>query len=329
MNKVRKIFLFLAVAALFTGCFKKVSNKTDYILKPRVQQSQGDVVAPLSDLQCYAYDADTALWTVASYEDALAGVISSRTSSDKQTVPYAVGEPEQMDSIGTVLKMSLDGPRFMIVAIDTKDRLYAYTGQTLAPNLLALYVSLTFRPFQEKSNYIENGWKFFNDFYVAPTVLNCYVEPQIQSEEGGEPQTPTGKITVYAFLADTTAWQITSYDDARGHIITSKNNPTQQRTQYDFMASEQSDAELTGLYGMEVSSSDASVTLLIVAVDTDDRLYAYSQQSIDDMKGAPVYFPPVVFRPWQTGIRLTEEEGGWRVVDDYYASESPEPANNR
>ena len=36
--KTKRIILFLAAAALFTGCFKDVSYKTTYVFKPLEQE---------------------------------------------------------------------------------------------------------------------------------------------------------------------------------------------------------------------------------------------------------------------------------------------------
>ena len=40
--KTKRIILFLAAAALFTGCFKDVSYKTTYVFKPLEQEKSGD-----------------------------------------------------------------------------------------------------------------------------------------------------------------------------------------------------------------------------------------------------------------------------------------------
>lgn len=79
---------------LFAGCFKEVSYRTDYVLKPLVQENSGDVaqLLPEGKAQAFAHAADTVFWEVASYEDALAGIITRRDNpSEKQTVPACDG----------------------------------------------------------------------------------------------------------------------------------------------------------------------------------------------------------------------------------------------
>ena len=83
--KTKRIILFLAAAALFTGCFKDVSYKTTYVFKPLEQEKSGDPTQILADAKLYAFAADTSSWEVASYKDALAGVISQRATATKRS----------------------------------------------------------------------------------------------------------------------------------------------------------------------------------------------------------------------------------------------------
>ena len=58
---VRRTILFLAAAALLTGCFKDVSTTTNYVIKPLVQDLSGDPYLALDGVKAYAFDADTTL----------------------------------------------------------------------------------------------------------------------------------------------------------------------------------------------------------------------------------------------------------------------------
>ena len=82
--KTKRIILFLAAAALFTGCFKDVSYKTTYVFKPLEQEKSGDPTQILAAAKLYAFAADTSSWEVASYKDALAGVISQRGNRNEK-----------------------------------------------------------------------------------------------------------------------------------------------------------------------------------------------------------------------------------------------------
>ena len=58
--KAKRILPLLAAAALLAGCFKDVSYKTNYVLKPLAQAQTVDPVEPFEGLKAYAFDADTA-----------------------------------------------------------------------------------------------------------------------------------------------------------------------------------------------------------------------------------------------------------------------------
>ena len=192
---------------LFAGCFKEVSYRTDYVLKPLVQENSGDVaqLLPEGKAQAFAHAADTVFWEVASYEDALAGIITRRDNpSEKQTVPLVTAEPYDQEGIAGWLSMRIDKPSVMVVAVDTEHRIYGYTQQEIAENFPKLYVSVVFKPWKEGTEYKDGNWIFRNQFYVPPTYLDCYIAPSVQAEEGGETTEPS-KLKAYAYAVDTTA----------------------------------------------------------------------------------------------------------------------------
>lgn len=313
LKRGRIITLFTAVV-LFAGCFKEVSYRTDYVLKPLVQENSGDVaqLLPEGKAQAFAHAADTVFWEVASYEDALAGIITRRDNpTEKQTVPLVTAEPYQQEGIAGWLSMRIDKPSVMVVAVDTEHRIYGYTQQEIAENFPKLYVSVVFKPWKEGTEYKDGNWIFRNQFYVPPTYLDCYIAPSVQAEEGGETTEPS-KLKAYAYAVDTTAWRIASYVDAAACVITSKNDPSQTRSNPNFTASK----EESGDYGMEVSSS----TLMVVVVDQTNEVYAYSKQEVD-LDGEPVTFP-IVFRTWRPEYLYVEE--GWRVVNEKNADPEQE-----
>ena len=210
LKRGRIITLFTAVV-LFAGCFKEVSYRTDYVLKPLVQENSGDVaqLLPEGKAQAFAHAADTVFWEVASYEDALAGIITRRDNpTEKQTVPLVTAEPYQQEGIAGWLSMRIDKPSVMVVAVDTEHRIYGYTQQEIAENFPKLYVSVVFKPWKEGTEYKDGNWIFRNQFYVPPTYLDCYIAPSVQAEEDGETTEPS-KLKAYAYAVDTTAWSPT------------------------------------------------------------------------------------------------------------------------
>ncbi len=223
--KTKRILLFLAAAALFTGCFKDVSYKTTYVFKPLEQEKSGDPTQVLTDAKLYAFAADTSSWVVASYEDALAGTISQRGNrNEKISTPLATGEPYQQEGVEGLLQMSFDKSSVMVVAVDTKNKLYGYTQQEVPENTPKIYVTLIFKRWKQGEFYKDGKWDMFNDFYTPPIYIDSHVTAQLQAEEGAEPTVPSN-LRVYAYAVDTTAWKINSYNDAAQRIITSKSDP--------------------------------------------------------------------------------------------------------
>ena len=219
--KAKRILPLLAAAALFAGCFKDVSYKTNYVLKPLAQAQTVDPIEPFEGLKAYAFDADTVFYTVASYEDALNGVIARKDDlSDRIASPAATAEPCVREGTVGWVQMPLSAETQMVVAVDPINKVYAYTQQELDVNLPNLYVSLIFKPWKGFS-YKEGNWSFYNEFYAPPVYLDCFIDPSVQLAEGGE-TSEIASVKAYAYAADTTAFYIASYDDAVSGKLTAK-----------------------------------------------------------------------------------------------------------
>lgn len=301
----------LLVAAALAGCSKSVLRETDYVLKPLVQLASGDILQPVEGARAYAFDADTAAWTVASYDDALAGVVTSRTNpAERITVPSATAEPLAEGELSGRLSMHLDRPSQLVVAVDPADRLYAFTQVATPENLPSLYVTLLFKPYREGREYKEGDWIFRNDFYVPLSELDCLLVPMVQHDEEGDEEAlavSSTAVRAYAYAADTTLWRIASYQDALNGVITSKSDPEQRRDTPNFTAYPDTEA---AAYRMTVSDE----SLMVVVVDRTASRYAYCQVAVDLQGEPPVV--PVVFRPWRR--RYVDVERGWRMVDESF-----------
>lgn len=312
-------FLIVAVAAaLLAGCFKDVSYRTTYVLKPLVERVSGDIKQPLEGAVAYAYDVDTTAWTVASYDDALNGVLTSKDNpAEKRSAPVATATPYELEGTVGWLQMPLTRPSQMVLAVDTENRLFAYTQQQLPVNLPQLTVSLLFQPWKAGNRYKSGDWSFFNEFYVAPTYVECTIVPEFQSQEGAD-TAPVPSVTAYAFAADTAYWYIATYDDALKGKITSKNDPTQIRDVPNFMARKDGDRNA---YVMSVSASE----LMVVVVDRTHERYAYTRKEVL-LDGDPQTFP-VLFRTWIE--QWHTEEDGWLVVDPALEPEEPDQTETK
>lgn len=304
---------FLLVAALgCTGCFEKVSRTTDYVLRPCVQLTSGGLEEPLDGVLAWAFDADTTAWGVASYDDALEGILTSKANPAERLAPMAEALPCETEGMGDRLCMRLPSRPLTILAVDPEHRLYAYAQQTLVENLGSLYVKLLFKPWRETTAYREQQWTFRNPFFVPAPKLECALRVAAQAAEGA-PEETIPSLKAYAFAADTTEWRIASYDDAAAGVLTSKNDPGVTRETPEFNAYETNEA---GRYRMTVDRSP----LMVVVVDRTHRRYAYAKREVDLTGESPLF--EVVFRLWRTA--WIYEEQGWRVVDPERAP-APEP----
>ena len=175
-------------------------------------------------------------------------------------------------------------------------------------------MALTFRTWKEGNSYKDGNWSYYNEFYAPPVYRDCYVDAKAQLSEGAA-ETAISKMEVYAYAADTTAWYIASYDDAVSGRITSKADTTDTRTIPSFRGYADSG---TGLYKMSVSAG----SLMVVVADRSDRMYAYTQQTVDLTQTDALTFPALVFRPWRGLWHDATDTNGWLVVNPTYDPEA-------
>lgn len=301
---------------LLTGCLKDESGANTYLFKPLVQYTSGDIGEPLTEFVAYAFAGDTTTWGVASYDDALAGILTLKEGAKPTTAtptPLATTEPYLEEGMPDRFSLALPSSTTIILAVDKQNRLYGYTEQEMKEGVGSLYVTLIFKPWKESRSYKEGAWSFYNDFYAPLPKLTTYIKASAQSVEGGSEEETIANMKIYAFAADTTLWRITSYDDAVGGVITSKNDPTQERSTPEYNAYEQDEANS---YYMIVDRSP----LMLVAVDRTHRRYAYTKAEVDLEGESPTF--SVLFRLWQQ--QWMTHEGGWVVVNPEFAPEEEE-----
>lgn len=322
MNHKKWLLALLPLLGMMTGCLKEDSCQTKLVFKPLVQATSVETpVAMREGLKAFTYAVDTADWHVASYEEAVQGVITNKETQEKLAEPKAVGVPydgpgaEEEARLGWI-QMPLPRTQ-MVVVVDTLHCLYGYTMQESAVNLPYLYVSMVMMPWKEGKSYQSGKWLFFNDFYQPKVDLKVTVRPQIQDEEGAEAHAPSSQslMKVYAYRVDTADWYIRSYDDAYAGRITRKTDSTEMRDRPNFTAYPDAD----GQYSMTVNDSP----LMVVVVDRTNRQYAYSKQEPVLEGESPLW--QLVFQAWtKEWIRQAD---GWTFIDEEQKPkpEKPEP----
>ena len=315
---MKRYWIFGLLAGLLcTGCLKDEEGANRYLIKPLAQYTSGDTGEAIGDFVAYSFAADTTDWGVASYEDAVQGLLTKKQGASTQatTPPMIFGTSELFTSEGEADRYNLPLPETttMILAVDRQNKLYGYTKQEFKPGIGSLYVTLIFKPWKESRAFKEGMWSFYNNFYAPLPKLTTYIRATAQSVEGGSEEESIANMKIYAFAADTTLWAIRSYDDAVGGVITSKNGPTQVRTTPEYNAYELNEPST---YSMVVDRSP----LMLVAVDRTHRRYAYTKQEVDLTDDSPTF--SVLFRLWQQ--QWITHEAGWVVVDPEYAPEAEE-----
>lgn len=90
---MKRTILYAAAALLLGGCFKSVGYDTDVILKSWVQTESAAELKPAQGVVAYAFEADTVTWTVASYEDALNGVLTRKGNRTRRRFARAMVRP--------------------------------------------------------------------------------------------------------------------------------------------------------------------------------------------------------------------------------------------
>lgn len=190
MNKWLRIIALAAIAVATTGCFKKVTMDCRYHVRPYYQSESGGVAVQGEGTIAYAFAADTTQWTVASYDDALNGVLTSKTSGEKRT--DAMSRAEQADS--TVV-LQLTATPATIVVVDTVNKLFGWRMTEVVENLPDLYVSITFRPWSAQKRYTEGAWRMNNEAYVAPVQPETPTDPDTPENNEDENGSNEGQYT--------------------------------------------------------------------------------------------------------------------------------------
>ena len=71
------------------------------------------------------------------------------------------------------------------------------------------------------------------------------------------------------------------------------------------------------LLSMHVSSTP----VIVVAVDTENKLYGYRQQDLGE--NLPQLYTSVIFRPWKQLKKYVD--GSWRMINEFYVETPIEP----
>ncbi len=306
MKHLRNIpfLLVLALAALMTvGCRKDVSFQTSIVLKTWSQESSGDELYPITDVVMYGFAADTTLYTATSYEDALAGVLTSKRDPSKQLAANLVSEPCLVEGYGQAQMMPApDYQSLLLLVVNKQERLYGYTQLALVENMPYLYLSVQFQPWKEDSFYKNGTWWMCNDDYVPN--ISCIVRPKGQQAEGGEKSYLTSsRLFAYA-VENPEEWAPADWENAEvGRLVNALTGEVTDPL-YSFSADTQGNL-------MAKFPPDDYLLMVVNAAEHCYALRAFTEQEIraeseseEEEKGFELLFPF-----WDLNVPLTNEQG--------------------
>ena len=198
MLRVLRNTAFAVVAMLsLTGCFKKVTTDTTLRIKVMAEVSAIDEVTgtevrkdmiPAEECYAYLYYVGKS-WSVESYEDAAAKIITNTESGEKLNAPNVESEPFAIEgSINQYLSLWQSSPEALVVVVFPKAQMYAYTHRySSAENLPNTYLSLIFHTWKS-GTYYEGSKENYKWTVVAPEVV--VMPPIIVPSEPEVPDTP-------------------------------------------------------------------------------------------------------------------------------------------
>ncbi|MEG1621986.1 MAG: hypothetical protein RR330_01290 [Alistipes sp.] len=301
----------LLVGSVSEGCSKKVSWDTDLQLKPRVQRVSEAALEPLEQAVCYAFQqVDTAQWGVASYADALAGVLTAKYITGTRA-DGVKGTLLTTPGLETWLSMPVSAPFVMMVAVDTQNKLYGYTQVALAENLTPLVVDVVFYPWKDAPSYKVGNWWMFNKSYVVPDHSSILLHPTVQQTAEDQATDLSGAVAFAYPDADPAEWSPASYEDALVGLLTQKGSG---QTRQDGIKGRTLTGEGRQAWlGLQVKTS----TAMVLVVDTKNKHYGYAVLHTA-AEFVPVEFAPL-FQPWQKAAEYIS--GDWTMINKFYTPE--------
>lgn len=300
-NKICKISILAMVVFLF-AC-EKVEFDCDYTITANVEEREGGDKIGREGVLMYAFYADTALWKVASYEDALAGRLVGIDENEGNTKMADITVTS--NSSGAATFQSIDREPVIMIVCDEVSKRYAWRVAEVYKGLKIVNVSVTFQSWRREEVYVQGRWVMKDDF-VADRPQEYTIQAYNEELQDGDKIEIAG-VNIHAFYADTTTWEVASYADAVAGKITKKDGSGESMLAN---SSVMSDTEgLAIFYGEQRP-------VMIVASD-DDKRYAWSAvEELTTWSSAVI-----IFQLWRREQTYKQEQ--WTVVDEM-ATERPE-----
>ena len=170
MGKFLRNIVVVAIAMFaLTSCFKEVTTATTLRIKVLSEAESGGERVPAEGCSAYIYYTDDENWTVESYEDAAAKIITNTVTGEKISEPD--GESEIFTSeefVNSYLSLYQENRPAMVVVIYPAAKMYAYIHRKAeAENLPYTYLTLIFHEWKT-GTYYEGSKEGYKWTVVAP-----------------------------------------------------------------------------------------------------------------------------------------------------------------
>lgn len=167
---MKKAPLFVLIAAItltvasFGSCVK-MKLDCDCVVRPMMQYEEKGESVQISDVVAYAFHADTSKWAVASYSDALAGVITDKETGETMEYDYT----DELWEDGNFKINFTSRPAMMLICNLTQE-MYGWAQVPLYDNLDKIILTVTFAPWRPNEAYRDGIWHMVNGDTYVPDV---------------------------------------------------------------------------------------------------------------------------------------------------------------
>lgn len=168
MKSIVHIVLITGVLAMVfgaPGCSSE-GEETLYCIEPYLQaENDGETTVATGVVAHIFFDLEGKNWKPVSYEEALDGIVRDTIAGPDERAEATVKAIAQEGAL-VPLGYFGDAQQLFIVACDTENEVYAWRTLKTAENAGTVYMTLYFRPWQERAKvtatYTETGWTMVN-----------------------------------------------------------------------------------------------------------------------------------------------------------------------
>lgn len=334
MKRYPHIIILAAITllSLLSACGKEDKLDTESSVSIWVQRERsGQLERAASDTRvCIFYGVDTLEWKAASYEDAVAGILTNSVTGQTRTA--GANDWAKPDMNGNLAFSPAQDKKAVLVACNRQSyedlsvagerivdsKMYAYRTLYTEEGLSDLRVSLIFRPWEQRDSYPDSQWSMKND----NVPVNLYtVDPQVQKALGGISESCRDDAAVFIhYGVDTTQWKVRTYADSKTGTLTNEGDSSTR----------QPDAAITvdpttGLYTFASPTGYASMVIIVhngsdyadlseEKQSVDSRMYCYGYIEVESGQSFPGGTLTPLFKPRE--MRGSYIESVWTMRND-------------